>query len=205
VAPATFDALSECSKELLQLELEKNNDAVVKQQVQREMELLEKMSELERKVRAARKHIEGELLVLSCPACQKTFAEWSECGAVECHDDRGNGCGIKFCCYCQKNLSQDDEDPHTHVLDCPVAGPKPADVESKLYPPKWYTGQVHARVWKARVQGFVETLEDDIRREVMQQCRRAFFDLGMGFPEIEENNQDWDQDIAMSLELDEGE
>jgi hypothetical protein len=198
VEPETFDELSKCRVEILQIELEKNNDEVIKERVQRELDLLERMSERERKVRAARKKIEGELLVLSCPnpQCNKTFTEWANCGAVTCHDDEGNGCRIQFCCYCQQDLT--NIDGHNHVLDCPVAGPKPPGMDSKLYPPKWFLDQVWAIEWKRKVAGFLETLEGGIRSDVVRSCRQSFRDLNISFPEFEQAT-DFDHDVAESL------
>jgi hypothetical protein len=200
VEPETFDALSKCRVEILQIELEKNNDKVIKEGVQRELDLLERMSEREKKVRAARKKIEGELLVLSCPnsPCNRTFTDWGDCGAVRCEDAEGNGCRTTFCCYCQQNLTALGGDPHRHVLDCPVAGPKPPGVESKLYPPQWFLDQVWAKEWKQKVAGFLETLEGGIRSDVVRSCRQSFRDLNISFPEFEQVT-DFDDDVAESL------
>ncbi len=115
----TFEALMKCQEEILRIDLVK----------------LERMSEKEKEVRDARKKIEGELLVLSCPGCQKSFTEWSACGVVQCCDDRGFGCKTTFCCYCQEKLT-DHGDPHRHVLDCPLGGPKPQGVRLQVVPTK---------------------------------------------------------------------
>jgi hypothetical protein len=192
----TFDALSKCQAQILKMELEKHNDVLVKEEVQRELDLLLRLSEQEKKVRYARKKIEDELLVLSCPHCNKSFTEWSACGALECYDDAGNGCRTKFCCYCQENLTARGVEPHSHVRDCPVAGPMPRGVDSKLYPPKWFLDQVWASERKRKVTEFIATLEAVVRVEVMQLCRQSFRDLGISF-EDSEGVSDFDEDIAL--------
>jgi hypothetical protein len=156
------------------------------------------MSEKEKKVRDARKKIEGELLVLSCPGCQKSFTEWSACGVVQCCDDRGFGCKTTFCCYCQEKLT-DHGDSHRHVLDCPLAGPKPQGVDSKLYPPKWFLDQVWAIERKRKVTDFIATLDADVRLEVMQMCRQSCLDLGIRFKDFE-GGSNFDQEIALGLQ-----
>ena len=199
----TLELLSECRKEVLRLQLEKENERVVSDRVKRELAVLERMSEHEKKVRAARKHIESNLLLMKCPNpdCRKPFLDWSNCAALTCQDKKGNGCGTKFCCYCVKTFPGD---MHQHVFDCEVAGPKPAGVQSKLYPPRWYYDQVTSRVRKDRVAEYLRTLEnDEIRYDVVEQCGRSFRDLNMDFPEWTRRRERSDSDIARAAQFDE--
>ena len=131
----TLELVSECQKKVLKLQLERENETVVNDRVKQELAILERLSEHEKKVRTARKEIEGSLLVTMCPKCKKPFFDWSECAALTCKDENGNGCGAHFCCYCGK-IHEGPGDPHTHVLDCPTAGKKPPGDGSKLYPPR---------------------------------------------------------------------
>ncbi len=82
--------------------------------------------------------------------------------------------------------------------DCPVAGPKPRGVDSKLYPPKWFLDQVWASERKRKVTEFITTLEAVVRVEVMQLCRQSFRDLGISV-EDSEGVSDFDDDIALGL------
>jgi hypothetical protein len=49
-----------------------------------ELERLQKMDEEQRKVLAARKHVENEILQTKCPACKAAFYDFNGCFAVKC-------------------------------------------------------------------------------------------------------------------------
>lgn len=68
-------------------------------------------SELERRVLAARRHIE-EMMDLRCPRCHQVFGDFSGCAALTC-DYRG--CGAHFCAFC---LTDCGADAHPHVRSC---------------------------------------------------------------------------------------
>ena len=189
-------------KELLEGRAALRNEIEITRRAAEELKELVRMSEFEKKVRAARKEIEDNLLNTKCPGCKTAFIDWDNCAALSCRS-----CPVKFCCYCQKDCSGD---AHNHVLDCPEC-PAPPAGGSKLYPhqtPGFYES-VMANIKEKRVREFIKTLEEDVKVEVMQQCARSFQDLGMKFPEyagIQHHNQGRqrsDSDIARNMQFDE--
>ena len=51
---------------------------------EQELERLQKMDEKQRKVLAARKHVESEILQTKCPSCKAAFHDFVGCFAIKC-------------------------------------------------------------------------------------------------------------------------
>jgi hypothetical protein len=51
---------------------------------QQELERLRQMDELQRKILAARKYVEEEILQMKCPACGAAFYDFNDCFSLKC-------------------------------------------------------------------------------------------------------------------------
>ena len=165
-------------KELLESALAQKAESEVKARVERELKELERMSDFEKKVRAARKEIEDKLLNTRCPHCGAAFIDWNACAALKCFS-----CRQSFCAYCQKKLT--NKNSHSHVATCEAVVKDVPRGKSKLYPhlisPTFYI-EAMAEIKKKRVSEYIASLQDAaVKEEVMRQCKQSLADLGIKF------------------------
>ena len=84
--PVAVRAFLHSLTQLQERRLAADMDAKTKEAIKAELARLAKLSELERKVETARKHVEDDLLTLKCPhaGCQQAFVDFSNCFALTC-------------------------------------------------------------------------------------------------------------------------
>ncbi|MCA9640905.1 MAG: hypothetical protein KC492_09425, partial [Myxococcales bacterium] len=156
-APTAFGDYLRGRETALAAKLDQEKTAEYKVKLQQELEKLQSMSDLERRVTVARAHIETNILVTRCPHCGKAFDEWSACFAVTCSRD-GNGpdigCGTRFCGWCLTKCTA--EDHHRHVSNCRhnLAGRGELFSDIKLF------HESNKRRWRQALQDYFVQLGD---------------------------------------------
>ena len=132
-----------------------------KQHFDEELQRLLALDERERKVLAARKHIEEEILQLKCPrpGCQRAFYDFEGCFAISC-----GACPCKFCGWCLKDCG--DRDAHPHVRQC---GKVPRGVDP-LFPHmpdvRGAFEKTNKQRCSERIKDYLKNLSIDIREDV---------------------------------------
>ena len=132
-----------------------------KQHFDQELRRLLALDARERRVLAARKHVEEEILQLKCPrpGCRRAFYDFEGCFALSC-----SACQCKFCAWCLKDCG--DKDAHPHVLQC---GEVPRGV-NPLFPQMPDVGGAFEKTNKQRcskrIEDFLKSLPNDICEDV---------------------------------------
>ena len=119
-------------------------------------------SQVQRKVRAARRHVEEEILTSKCPRCSRAFIDFEGCCALSC-----SNCPCNFCAYCGEDCGG-SEAAHRHVVGCP-AKPDGAD---PLYPgsPEVFE-RAQAKHRAAALEAFLLGLEGPVREALLREMQ----------------------------------
>lgn len=104
-----FAKLIQSQQMLFQHKLEVESVDRIKTGIKKELSRLAKMTEQERKLDEACKHIRENILTLKCPRCGQAFVDFEACFALRCK------CGAAFCGWCLKDCGND---AHAHVATC---------------------------------------------------------------------------------------
>ena len=163
---AVLQARIECMEAELRLQLEEQK----KREVEEELERLRVLSKHEFEVLRHRKHIEEEILQMKCPRCRRAFYDFEGCFAISC-----STCACKFCGWCLQDCGE--KDAHPHVRTC---GKVPRGVDA-LFPQmpdvRGAFDQTHQRRCRERIDEYLESLPDDIRKEVREVARKLLADV----------------------------
>ena len=106
-------SVAECRPGAVQVKLQREADAQVKRQVEEELARLQRLSEEERCVERACRHIVDRILTLRCPnpnGCDAAFLDFEGCFDLQC-----SACRTHFCGWC---LQFCGADAHPHVRQC---------------------------------------------------------------------------------------
>mmetsp|Transcript_36598 Transcript_36598/g.117629 ORF Transcript_36598/g.117629 Transcript_36598/m.117629 type:complete len:157 (+) Transcript_36598:592-1062(+) len=118
----------------------------------KELERLQKLSEVQRKVETAKHHIEEEVICLRCPRCCKVFFDFDGCMSLSC----GN-CPCCFCGYCMK--------------DCGSDAHRCAASHGEVFMP-FLQFQEHHKERRGRyLQEYLGTLEPDVRKMLLKEMQ----------------------------------
>ena len=120
------------------------------------------MEEVQRKVLAARKHVEEEILTSKCPRCRTAFLDFVGCCALQC-----SHCPCNFCAWCGADCG-DSAAAHRHVAACPA---KPAGADP-LYPGRREVFErAQAKHRATALEEFLRGLEERIREALLREMQ----------------------------------
>jgi hypothetical protein len=124
----------------------------------------------------ARDHILNNILTLKCPRCAKPFIDFTNCCALTCMDEAGNGCNASFCAFCLKLC---DGDAHKHVAHCP----KNTNPGRKLYVDSQEAFERDLKTRKAAaVREYLTTVPQQHVARVLFLCQGELEGLGFVIP-----------------------
>ncbi|KAJ1496096.1 hypothetical protein T484DRAFT_2757674 [Baffinella frigidus] len=121
VSAAVFDSYVKGRMRLLESSVREEMEEEAERRIQAELQRLRTLDEGQRKVLAARKHVEEEILTSKCPRCRTAFLDFEGCCALKC-----SRCPCNFCAWCGKDCSNSSQEAHQHVARC-AAKPPGAD------------------------------------------------------------------------------
>ena len=164
VPAAVFDAYLRARMELVESSTREEAEHEQKQWRREELARLQALSEEQRAVLAARKHIEEQILTLHCPRCKAAFLDFAGCCALTCHR-----CPCRFCAWCGADCGTD---AHEHAGNC---GAKPADACGLFpNPDQLARGQMQHRAGKLRT--YLGELAAETRATLLPEMRGALED-----------------------------
>ena len=171
VHAAYFDA----RQRLLENAITAEADSLVRSRVEMELRRRAAMTERQRMVDDARKHVEQELLSDKCRNCGAVWFDFRNCAAVKC----GN-CSNYFCACCCEDFGPGAAAgiaAHDHVPDC-AFNPRPG----KLFVPPDEIRAARPKLRQSKVDSFLAGLHDDIRQDVVESCRDVLVAAGVKVP-----------------------
>ncbi|GBG34335.1 Protein kinase, putative [Hondaea fermentalgiana] len=111
--------------------------------------------------------IQNDVLNMSCPRCSKVFADFDDCCALECGNDK---CKCYFCAWCLQDTGDDSQACHQHVARC---ASKPDDEEDPFFSDFAVVQQAWARLRAQRLREYVaKKIEDPGMRADVQNMLR---------------------------------
>ena len=152
-----------------------DTEARVRAKVAAELRRRAVMTQQQREVDDARKHIEETLLTDKCANCGAAWFDFGACAAVRC----GN-CPNHFCACCCEDFGPGAagwESAHAHVPHC-AHNPRPGKV---FAPPAEIRAQRPA-LWQPKLDAYVAALAEDMRPLVLAACREVVLDRGLRMP-----------------------
>ena len=158
---------------LLELRARLHEQAVVAEvtrELEAEMKRREQLSAIERQAADARRHLLDDIMTLKCPKCQAAFVDFDGCFALTC---AGAGCGCQFCAWCLK-AGKDGRSAHLCAAEC---GRR--NGANGYYGTKELFDTFHDKRKRKAAEEYLLTLADDVRREVMVQCRGELDAMGL--------------------------
>ncbi len=168
-----FEAYLGARMEILQKKMEFELEDKMKQQLSEQLKVLVAMSEKEREISLARRHIEEQILQMRCPrpACRKAFYDFDGCFAISC-----SSCPCKFCGWCLKDCG---DDAHPHCRVCPRV---PSGVDA-LFPTmpdaRGAFDYSHKMRCKDRIAKYLKTLTPATQEGVKKALEMQLTDLGI--------------------------
>lgn len=119
------------------------------------------------------RHIQENILTLSCPTCDAAFFDFDGCAAVTCAS-----CGIEFCGLCLDHASNN---VRMHVFNCPRNSTK-----GNYFISSNEMLKIHAAVRADRIQSYFDHVLADGRTKgkVLSIVRRDLTDLQIKLPDI---------------------
>ena len=170
VPQETFEMYTNAKMTLLEQRLASEIEADVKMRLEQEQARLEKLTQAQRAVDEARRHIE-DLLNLKCPRCSSAFLDFNGCMALKCSRA---GCGCGFCAWCQADCG---DDAHQHVANqCPA---KPPGQDAYFAPVDVWMA-VQRQRHHAAITGYIRNLDQNLHGLVAQACERVLIDANLG-------------------------
>ena len=135
-----------------------------------ELRRLAALDERERRVVAARRHVEEEVLQMRCPraGCRRAFLDFDGCFAVSC-----GACPCKFCGWCLRDCG--DADAHAHCRACPRVPPG----ASALFPGAGAFERAHRERCREGVAAYLRGLDHETREGVRRALRPRLQELGI--------------------------
>jgi hypothetical protein len=193
-----FNAYMNASKKVIETKLSKEIHEEEKKRFATEQERLAKMDEKQRKVHRHCLHVREELLTLKCPRqnCRQAFLDFDGCFALTC-----DACGCGFCAWCLEDCG---EDAHAHVAACPD-GQGGYHGEYKAF----NEAQRKRRLRVVREYLVSGGMDDEIRKSVVEQCRKDFEDLQLMHivdefcNAVDGRDFEVDEELALGLQYDE--
>ncbi len=142
----------------------------LRQELAEELRRLAALDERERRVVAARRHIEEEILQMRCPraGCWRAFLDFDGCFAVSC-----SACPCKFCGWCFKDCG--DADAHPHCRSCPRVPPG----TDALFPGAGAFERVHRERCREGVAEYLLGLDEETRQGVCRALQPRLRELGL--------------------------
>ncbi|KAJ1471677.1 hypothetical protein T484DRAFT_3500749 [Baffinella frigidus] len=119
VSAEVFESFIKGRMRLLESLVREEVEEEAEGRLQAELLRLQELDEAQRKVFAARRHVEEEILTSKCPRCRAAFLDFEGCCALKCAR-----CPCNFCAWCGVDCGAD---AHRHVATC-AAKPAGADV-----------------------------------------------------------------------------
>ena len=159
-------------------------EAKVSSEIQRDYEMRLEVERLriqnssieEQHLCQSRRYIQEEILTIKCPRCKKAFVEFTNCFAISCTDDKGNGCNAGFCAFC---LELCGNDAHAHVANCPMN----INPGKNVYAPEGKAKEVFQRAQKIRcaaaVKEYLARMKPAERKNVLKGCKQDMDELGI--------------------------
>jgi hypothetical protein len=127
----------------------------------------------------ARDHILNNILTLKCPRCAKPFVDFTNCCALTCMDEAGNGCNAAFCVFCLTLCAGDAI--HRHVANCQ----KNTNPGRKLYVESQVAFDRDLNRRKAAaVREYLATVPQQHVARILTVCRAELDGLGFIIPAI---------------------
>jgi hypothetical protein len=167
---AVFVIYNDAKKKLVEARLATQIGAEERARMDAELERRQKMSDVEREVEKACRHIE-DMLYLRCPRCKTVFVDFTNDASLTCGKA---ACGCAFCAWCQKDCG---DDAHQHVANCPEKLPG-ADT---MFPSH---DEVFAVFRKRRRTAITTYLRDDVKTDIQplvaETCRVVLTGAQMG-------------------------
>jgi hypothetical protein len=112
-------------------------------------------------------YIREQILTLQCPRCGQAFFDFDGCFALTC-----GRCKAAFCAYCLRDCGHD---AHQHVANCPDNLAPGRDVFGRE---DLFTAAQQQRR-RRMVKKYLDTLDVDLRRQVLEYCQRDLRDIGV--------------------------
>ena len=164
-APDGFDSYLRAKHQILEKQLGERIREEERQRLEEEQARVARMDQLQRAVHAARGRI-VDIVTLKCPKCQTAFIDFEGCFALKC-----GSCPCGFCAWC---LADCGHDAHAHVAACPEKGN-----DQQYHGTQQEFDQHHVARRKRKVREYLAELSDEVRAQVVEQCRKDLEDLQM--------------------------
>ena len=190
-ASDAFPAYMEAKNRLTEKKLSDKIRKEERQRMEQEKTRLAQMSDVQREVHESRVYIVEELLTLKCPRpnCRQAFVDFKDCFALTC-----GRCRCSFCAWCMKDCGRD---AHAHVAQCPE-NQRGGDLFGELSVfNRWQEERRRKRIRKY----LQDKKSDEVRRQIVDQCRKDLEDLNMHdiVHEFGRSMEDLDYEFALRL------